>query len=444
MNVEVFIHGCLNGHDFWGNEEDRSYFDIFDNKSTDEVKFFIQVRSLNGHPNCYYNYLVYKSVGANKPIFQDNNGRAGAYFGITLRLERYCKDFMNIYRILDTVYNVHILGKYVIEEKGILKYTIANLKDASNAFKAIADETIKLVSSAFTANDFVSLAGFATGGDQCSKCNFYEYSPESVMATVKQRGCIAVSPYYSTKKEKEIQQTCERQIKEKADAFAKEKATLNSNISSANAKNAKLTRKLEEKEQNIDELENEIQKLQQELKEIEQTEKIVKNLDELKQPIFNLAAMLEQTKEQSHKKISLSKLAKPLLLFINVVVLLYVAVYLHKLPTTETNDNTEQVPIYEEQDITVTQDSAQTTSSFNIDDVKIDLPAYDGTGYLVLNNTYDVIAHNGSKDCRWEGEGCEITETDNPLQVQVKPTANSVKITYVVGTQRKDRDLTAK
>ena len=110
MEVELFVHGVPSGEGFWGKEEDRNYFGTFYDHSSDEVKFLIQTRALKGKPYCYYNYLVYKTVGSQAPNIVANDGRDGSYFGITLRLDAYCKDIVNMYRILDTVFNVYVMG----------------------------------------------------------------------------------------------------------------------------------------------------------------------------------------------------------------------------------------------------------------------------------------------------------------------------------------------
>lgn len=106
MDIEIFVHGVPNGQSFWGKEEDRNYFGNFYGQSgSDAVKYLIQTRSSNGKTYCYYNYLVYQNVIG-------NDGREGSYFGLSIRFDAYCKDFIGIYKILDTVFTAHVLNKY--------------------------------------------------------------------------------------------------------------------------------------------------------------------------------------------------------------------------------------------------------------------------------------------------------------------------------------------
>ena len=117
MEVELFIHGVPNGEGFWGKEDDRNYFGTFYDHSTDEVKFLVQNRASKGKLYCYYNYLVYKTVGSPTPNVVAYDGRDGSYFGLSLRLDAYCKDVMNMYRILDTIYNIYVCGSLLKMEK---------------------------------------------------------------------------------------------------------------------------------------------------------------------------------------------------------------------------------------------------------------------------------------------------------------------------------------
>jgi len=100
MDVEFFIQGKPINDEFLGKEEERSFLGNLYNNSADRQRFLIQVRNQYS----YYSYLVYESVVG-------NDGRDGSYFGMTLRFDAYCRDFMSIYRILDMAYNSYVVGK---------------------------------------------------------------------------------------------------------------------------------------------------------------------------------------------------------------------------------------------------------------------------------------------------------------------------------------------
>ena len=150
MNIEIFVHGVPYGESFLGKDnDDRNYFGAFYNQScSDEVKFFIQTRSYKGKIYCYYNYLVYKDVIA-------NDGRSGSYFGLSIRLDAYCKDFMSIYKMLDTVFSAYVLNKILKVNKGKYTYLISNFKSELDIMESIYDETLRLFKSMLVGDSFL-------------------------------------------------------------------------------------------------------------------------------------------------------------------------------------------------------------------------------------------------------------------------------------------------
>ena len=174
MEVELFVHGVPNGVGFWGKEEDRNYFSGFYDHSSDEVKFLIQARAFKGKTYCYYNYLVYKTIGSQSANIVACDGRDGSYFGITLRLDAYCKDFDNMYRILDTLYNVYIIGRVLKIEQTKLKYTAPDLASFSSTFKDIENTAILLIQKAFTPESFTNFDGFSTSSGKFHAFNLYD------------------------------------------------------------------------------------------------------------------------------------------------------------------------------------------------------------------------------------------------------------------------------
>lgn len=204
MKVDLFVFGVPNGEDYWGPEEDRKYFGNFYDQSNDEVKFFIQTRLSGGKPYCYYNYMVYKSHDSNISNVVAFDGRDGSYFGLSLRFDAYCKDIMNMYRILDTIYNVYIVGDILKKEKSKLKYTIPNFSSVNGKLESIQNYSVQLIQNAFGAEDFTSLDNFTFNIGNVLKCNLYECSNDAVLIAIKQNGGLALSPYYPSNQVIEI------------------------------------------------------------------------------------------------------------------------------------------------------------------------------------------------------------------------------------------------
>lgn len=492
MEVELFVHGVPSGEGFWGKEEDRNYFGTFYDHSSDEVKFLIQTRALKGKPYCYYNFLVYKTVGAQTPNVVAYDGRDGSYFGITLRLDAYCKDIVNMYRILDTVFNVYVMGNLLKMEKTKLKYATPDFLSVSNVLEGIEKATLQLIQNAFSSDSFARLDGFAMSGGNYPTSNLYDCTAENVLQAVKQYSRVAISPYYPSGKEaaiqkqcnaqmQAIQQQCEARLKADANARAKEKNEISTSLSSAKSQVSQLQREIGQKDGTISQLNSEVSRLQSEIRSMGQSKKVAEIVAPIRDPIMELATVLkcilsESSKRKTHgignnqnddpKKnldFSILKTIKSLIPFLNLLLLLViVGVLLNPFkgkPTDDTNSDAlmarveslerenqnlqQQLKIASTEENGVVQNVFTSTLGFKMEHVKIDIQGFNG-GDLSLNTTYNVEAKNGAENGTWKGVGCEITPTDIPNKVQITPTANVVKIIYCVGDKTKVRELTAK
>lgn len=325
MDIEIFVHGVPYGQSFSGKEEDRDYFGNFYGQSnSDAVKYLIQTRSSNGKTYCYYNYLVYQNV-------IDSDGREGSYFGLSIRFDVYCKDFIGIYKILDAVFTTHVLNKILKVQNGNYKYIIADFVSASKMMDNIKDVIWQLLQSTLTNESVYGLGGFAIGGGSLPTGNLYEITANDVEATVKRYGKIALSPYYPTVREKGMAQqydsklqSVKQQYEERYRAGIRERTKLQEFIA--------------QKDKIIAQKESAITDLKDQIKQIGQTQKAIKNLDLIKSPIAELANILEGQKvhgrEESIKQkkenpfsvkglISLANLAMLLVVLIVVVSLLF-------------------------------------------------------------------------------------------------------------------------
>ena len=343
MDIEIFVHGVPNGQSFWGKEEDRNYFgNFYDQSNSDAVKYLIQTRSSNGKTYFYYNYLVYQNVIG-------SDGRVGSYFGLSIRFDAYCKDFMGIYKILDTVFTAHVLNKILKVQNGNYKYIIAEFVSASEMMGNIKETIWQLLQSTLTNESVCVLGSFAVGGGSLPTGNLYEITANDVEANVKQYGKIALSPYYPTVREKGIVreyksklQSVEQQYKERysAEINAKEQTnrSLNNSLASVQRECTKLQESIAQKDKIIAQKESAITKLEYQIKQIGQTQKAIENLHLIKAPIKELANILEgqqvherkediKQKKENHFSvkglISLANLAMLLAVLIVVVSLLF-------------------------------------------------------------------------------------------------------------------------
>lgn len=458
MDIEIFVHGVPNGQSFWGKEEDRNYFGNFYGQSnSDVVKYLIQTRSSNGKTFCYYNYLVYQNVIG-------SDGREGSYFGLSIRFDAYCKDFIGIYKILDTVFTAHVQNKILKYQNGNYKYTIADFVSASDIMGKIKEAIWQLLQTTLTNDSVCSLRGFTIGGGKLPTGNLYEATTNDVEATVKQYGMIALSPYYPTVREKGMAQqydsklqSVKQQYEERysAEINAKEQTnrSLSESLASLQKECAKLQEAIAHKDKIIAQKDSAITNLENHIKQIEKTQKAVKNIDLIKAPIIELADILggqrvrgeniKQKTEHHYSAKGLISLVKLIMLF---VVFIVVVLQLFKVSPKESNQLThldgcvtqlnEEIEELRNQIASGEQDETTTDPSGNEETVKINVEGYNEgkKQYLQKDKEYVVTVLNSKnpKDGYWNISGGYINGKAQGESIHFVPTADDeVEITYI-------------
>lgn len=275
MEFEIFIHGVPAGASYYGKPEERQFFESFyTTNCSDKEKYLIHTRSLNGKLYAYYHYLVYKDV-----VGADN--RSGSYFGLTIRMEGFCKDFERVYTILKMAFNSCVLGKVLKIQNNGYKYIISDFPKSQDLMSRIEQDTIDFISKTFenSNGNFVSLNGFSAGKDIPLTANLYETTASTIEEMVRAGKKIALSPYYPTHKEKQMEQTYMKEIdalKQRSNDELKEKdrllGTCQSNLSSFEDENKKLKKELQDKTERVNELQNEKEKLRNQCEKNSQAE----------------------------------------------------------------------------------------------------------------------------------------------------------------------------
>lgn len=462
MNVEIFVHGVPYGESFWGKDnDDRDYFGVFyDQSCSDKVKFFIQTRSYKGKTYCYYNYLVYKDVIA-------NDGRSGSYFGLSIRLDAYCKDFMNIYKMLDTVFSAYVLNKILKVNSGKYTYLISKFTSELDIMESIYDKTLRLFKSMLVGDSFCNFEGFNLGGDKLHKGNLYEMTIDSVENTIRQYGCIAISPYYQTNNEKNIVQQYDDKLKTtkqqyedrlKADSDAKEQELNKAKADLLKLKNDNnnLRENISNKENIIKEKDKTISDLNDKIQHLDQTKKITKKINSIKEPIIELADILANKGENATTNNSLDGKNKTIsfkrvVLLLNLLLTFIVLLILLFKPLSF-NNNEETLKCLQDSILNLNSENeglkASITYKYNdkkdddIDDdnvfdnnnaLSIDVSNYDEAKNIFLerNKEYEAIINNATtvENSDWNIDGGELTTYDGK-KIKFKPTSEIVVLKF--------------
>lgn len=276
MKVDIYIHGVPNGQRIWGTGGDDQVINQFYGAGSDEqTKFLAEVRKSGGQNYCYYSLLKYKNISA-------ENGRAGSYFGLTIKMDMVCTKVKTVFQILDMIYSSAVLNTLLKKEGERLQYIVSDFKEKENQCKAIVDKIMAMLGHSVDGNDFVAITPSMLSGKGTSKYNISEYNSENAFVCISQNGSVAVSSDYPStqlasyikKKDAEvsniklqsqqdinrIQQQASQEMREQerrnTAALQQTREQANREIEQAKARYSDIDRKLAGYEQQIRQLQN--------------------------------------------------------------------------------------------------------------------------------------------------------------------------------------------
>ena len=297
MDVELFMSGTPAGESFWGKEEERNYFGTLYNSGKDKPKMLVQVRKAqSGKTYCYYNYLVYDGVVA-------SDGRAGSFFCVSLRTDCYCRDYGNMYSLLDGIFRERIVGHFLKRTQGgALKYEIANFDSVSTEIKGIFEEVMRRMRGLFSGESFTGLDGFATQSSTIARVNLYDCTEEKVAGYVKRNGAVELSPYFPSEKESAARREGEAKLKAANETFEKEKGEMSKTISAERGNVSKLKSDIERRDAEIERLKGEVRRLNEELKRMGNVRRMDEIAKEVKKPMEELLTAMKSVQTQTAER----------------------------------------------------------------------------------------------------------------------------------------------
>lgn len=285
MEVQLFLYGTPKGESIWGKDKsDYSYFSNHYNSNKDKLKFLIEVRNINGKQYTYYNYLV----GGE---FRDVDGRTGAFFGISLRFDAYCHDYLTVYRILDWTYQNFIVGNLINRIGNKYEYAISSLKNADASIQNIEKQIVALL------NLTLQNATFTTAIDvvkaqPVNSYNIPEATDEEIFIGIEKSGKANLSPFYPRKEDNSAAQQYAEQISKLQSQISQLNTStkgLNKTITDLNQLNDVLHKENED-------LKSKIILLQSEANKSKQFQNIAALIESIKRPINELADFLKKDK----------------------------------------------------------------------------------------------------------------------------------------------------
>jgi hypothetical protein len=252
LKLNLFVHGVPKGQKIWGpQEEDRNFIESFYSQKSDlSSQLKIDVMKMGKDLYCYFTYLR----GGN---ILDIDNRPGSYFAITIRINAYYNDLLNMYNILDASFQKFILGKILTSNESSSKYLIDDFQQCDDTFKSLEKDIINYLSSFSNSSDFINSDNFITNSKlACQNINLLECTHKNILAYIKEKGSISVSPYhpsrqfieYTRKKEEELEKIkveTQKKIGEEKRKSEQEIQSLKAEYSTVDKKMADLNRQVE-------------------------------------------------------------------------------------------------------------------------------------------------------------------------------------------------------
>lgn len=369
MDVEIFFHGVPKGHDYRGIESERSFFSTFYNSipQDETVKLLVNIRNIRGISYYYYHYLVNNSIA-------DCDGRPGSYFGVSIRMDAFCSDIHNMYRILDYIYHLYVVNDILKWNNGRLEYSVHTFTLYTDTFETIEKEILRLIQKAFYQESFISLGELSHGNESTPCFYLYDCTPEAISAAIRNYRSIAVSPYFQSESEKK----CLRQNEERLQSI-KEDNERNIRRIEQEYKNKtdQLAQSLQLANDQKEKIENDLRSVRNDNYRLRQgtNPRIGQLIDQIKEPIRELTGVLKKYDHYSQPNIleiakSILPIANFVLIIIGIILLCFVlfnhdqqSMRLDK--TTNMQEQNYSCPYIDDNDSLINSLNDSTTRSIN-------------------------------------------------------------------------------
>ena len=192
LNVSLFVHGVPKGQKIWGSAgDDKIYLSSFygPNWAAPEL-MKVDVMSFGGTTYAYYTLVKGQNVF-------DAEGRSGAYFALTLRMNSYYADVQNIYNLLKAAFDKFCVGLCLKEVNGTYRFIRQDFMSIDQQLKGLQTHLINYISEFSVGDDIVSMSGFKLSGQGAAQnVNLHECTKSVAFNFVKQTGKLVVSPWF--------------------------------------------------------------------------------------------------------------------------------------------------------------------------------------------------------------------------------------------------------
>lgn len=181
----IIVHGVPYGQDIFSTDPvaDESYIKTFYKQQDNplETLFEIEARKEGNQQLVYYHYLKRRDV-------LDAEGRAGSYFGFTLRTDVSCDEMALLFHHMDEVFRTRILGSLLERAGNGYRHRVRKYSQCKSVVESMVKEF----------NDWLALPGIQSlfhevpacpqAKTSSKVCNLEDYARYEVVKGVLQKG----------------------------------------------------------------------------------------------------------------------------------------------------------------------------------------------------------------------------------------------------------------
>lgn len=236
LNINLYVHGVPMGQKTWGvlREDDNFIGNFYSHKWPAKELMQVDIMECKGKVYSYYTFVKGQNV-----MGYDN--RTGSYFALTIRMDAYYADLQNMYKSLSAAYEKMCVGSLVQKQGEGIKFIVQDFAVIDAELKRIENRIISYIGEFSNNKDLISFSGFKTNSLLPVQTeNLLECDNVKALNTVKATGKISVSPYYPSKKVKEL-------ISKNEDEMQKLRQMTSQQINEAHEKASQQIRNIESK-----------------------------------------------------------------------------------------------------------------------------------------------------------------------------------------------------
>lgn len=184
----IILHGVPNGQKVWSSDPigQANYIEGFYNNSNSNAPanfFQVEARVEGNTRVCYYHYLKYRDI-------QAKDGRAGSYFGFTLRIDAMCADLPLLFHHMDEVFHTAILNTVLAATPNGYKHLVADYAERKNELDTLVKEFSMWLSKPRIKELFGTLPQFPGAKQKSVVLNLEDFSAKQAVSDVLSKGFI--------------------------------------------------------------------------------------------------------------------------------------------------------------------------------------------------------------------------------------------------------------